>query len=71
MKKLRIIMNEKKKNKEIDDMINKNNNSSYYVDKDEINEFYMTQINWGLSYISGRYGSPSSAWNHSQSKGWY
>lgn len=32
---------------------------------------YMTQINWGLSYISGRYGSPSSAWNHSQSKGWY
>lgn len=32
---------------------------------------YMTQINWGLSYISGRYGSPSSAWNHSQAKGWY
>ena len=32
---------------------------------------YMTQINWGLSYISGRYGSPSSAWNHSQPKGWY
>ena len=32
---------------------------------------YMTQINWGLGYIKGRYGSPSSAWNHSQSKGWY
>ena len=46
MKKLRIIMNEKKKNKEIDDMIKKSNSSSYYVDKDEINEFYMTQINW-------------------------
>jgi uncharacterized protein YabE (DUF348 family) len=32
---------------------------------------YMTQINWGLGYIKGRYGSPASAWNHSQSKGWY
>ena len=32
---------------------------------------YMTQINWGLGYISGRYGSPSSAWSHSQSRGWY
>lgn len=30
-----------------------------------------TQIRWGLKYISGRYGSPSAAWAHSQSKGWY
>lgn len=32
---------------------------------------YKTQVNWGLSYIKGRYGSPSSAWNHSQQRGWY
>ena len=32
---------------------------------------YQTQINWGLKYISGRYGSPSEAWAHSQRKGWY
>lgn len=32
---------------------------------------YKTQINWGLSYISSRYGSPSAAWSHSKSKGWY
>ena len=32
---------------------------------------YKTQINWGLNYIKGRYGSPSAAWNHSQQKGWY
>ena len=30
-----------------------------------------TQIRWGLSYIKGRYGTPCSAWSHSQSKGWY
>lgn len=30
-----------------------------------------TQIRWGLKYIKGRYGSPSKAWAHSQSKGWY
>ena len=30
-----------------------------------------TQIRWGLKYIQGRYGSPSAAWAHSQSKGWY
>ncbi len=30
-----------------------------------------TQIKWGLSYISGRYGTPCSAWSHSQSTGWY
>ncbi|WP_242885668.1 lytic transglycosylase domain-containing protein [Actinomadura litoris] len=30
-----------------------------------------TQIKWGLGYIKGRYGSPCSAWNHSESVGWY
>ncbi len=30
-----------------------------------------TQIRWGLGYISGRYGSPCGAWDHSQSVGWY
>ncbi|GAA3011224.1 lytic transglycosylase domain-containing protein [Microbacterium aurantiacum] len=30
-----------------------------------------TQISWGLGYISGRYGSPCGAWQHSQSVGWY
>ncbi len=30
-----------------------------------------TQIRWGLGYIAGRYGSPSRAWAHSQSHGWY
>ncbi|GIH77295.1 transglycosylase SLT domain-containing protein [Planobispora longispora] len=30
-----------------------------------------TQIEWGLSYIKGRYGSPCGAWAHSQAKGWY
>lgn len=32
---------------------------------------YRTQINWGLNYISGRYGSPCSAWAHSNVFGWY
>ena len=32
---------------------------------------YQTQINWGLSYISGRYGTPSNAYAHSQRTGWY
>jgi hypothetical protein len=36
---------------------------------------YMTnpepQIRWGLKYIAGRYGSPSAAWAHFCSKGWY
>jgi len=31
----------------------------------------VTQINWGLSYIMGRYGSPCAAWGHSESYGWY
>ena len=30
-----------------------------------------TQITWGLGYITGRYGTPCGAWNHSQAKGWY
>lgn len=29
------------------------------------------QISWGLSYIQERYGSPSAAWAHEQSAGWY
>jgi hypothetical protein len=30
-----------------------------------------TQIRWGLGYIEGRYGTPCSAWSHSQNTGWY
>lgn len=30
-----------------------------------------TQIEWGLGYIADRYGSPCSAWGHSQANGWY
>lgn len=30
-----------------------------------------TQIRWGLGYIYGRYGSPSRAWGHLSSSGWY
>lgn len=30
-----------------------------------------TQIKWGIQYIAGRYGTPSAAWAHSQSTGWY
>ncbi|MDQ2661178.1 MAG: hypothetical protein M3Y52_04830 [Actinomycetota bacterium] len=30
-----------------------------------------TQINWGLSYISGRYESPCAAWAHSEAVNWY
>lgn len=32
---------------------------------------YQTQVMWGLYYISGRYGSPCGAWDHSESVGWY
>ena len=32
---------------------------------------YKTQIDWGLNYIKSRYGTPTAAWQHSQSKGWY
>lgn len=30
-----------------------------------------TQINWGLGYIKGRYGSPSAAWKFHQANNWY
>jgi hypothetical protein len=32
---------------------------------------YKVQVDWGLQYIAGRYGSPSSAMAHSRSTGWY
>lgn len=32
---------------------------------------YRTQIEWGLGYIQSRYGSPCSAWQHSEEKNWY
>lgn len=31
----------------------------------------VVQIKWGLDYIEATYGSPCSAWGHSQAKGWY
>jgi type IV secretory pathway VirB10-like protein len=31
----------------------------------------VTQMEWGLWYIEGRYGTPCSAWAHSESVGWY
>jgi hypothetical protein len=31
----------------------------------------VTQIKWGLGYIRDSYGSPCSAWSHSESVGWY
>ena len=30
-----------------------------------------TQIEWGLGYVTGRYGTPCGAWAHSQDVGWY
>jgi hypothetical protein len=30
-----------------------------------------TQITWGLGYIERAYGSPCSAWSHSQAMNWY
>ena len=30
-----------------------------------------TQIEWGLGYISARYGTPCGAWAHSVNVGWY
>ena len=30
-----------------------------------------TQISWGLGYIASVYGSPCSAWAHSQATNWY
>jgi hypothetical protein len=31
----------------------------------------VTQVRWGLGYISGRYGSACAALQHSYSVGWY
>jgi hypothetical protein len=31
----------------------------------------ITQIRWGLSYIAATYGTPCSAWEHSQEHGYY
>lgn len=42
--------------------------------KSEGKDYYTngkTQIRWGLKYIKKRYGSPSKAWAHSESTGWY
>ncbi|MBT2518971.1 hypothetical protein [Agromyces sp. ISL-38] len=30
-----------------------------------------TQVTWGLDYIARAYGTPCSAWSHSQSMNWY
>jgi hypothetical protein len=30
-----------------------------------------TQVDWGLGYITARYGTPCGAWSHSGSVGWY
>lgn len=30
-----------------------------------------TQITWGLQYIASGYGTPCSAWSHSESSNWY
>ena len=30
-----------------------------------------TQIDWGLSYIAARYGTPCAAWAHSEAYNWY
>ncbi len=31
----------------------------------------VTQITWGLGYIERTYGTPCSAWSHSQANNWY
>ncbi len=31
----------------------------------------VTQIAWGLGYVDRSYGTPCSAWSHSQANGWY
>jgi hypothetical protein len=30
-----------------------------------------TQVRWGLGYIADAYGTPCSAWSHSQANNWY
>ena len=32
---------------------------------------YVTQINWGLAYIAGRYSTPCGAWAHEVANNWY
>jgi hypothetical protein len=32
---------------------------------------YKTQVDWGISYIDGRYGSPCGAWAQEEAQGWY
>jgi hypothetical protein len=32
---------------------------------------WKTQVDWGLNYIAGRYGSPASAWAHETQYNWY
>ena len=49
--------------------IPQNNNLSKYASWYR-NDAY-AQIDWGLNYIKGRYGSPSAAWRKSQTSGWY
>ena len=31
----------------------------------------LAQIQWGIGYIADTYGSPSAAWAHEESAGWY
>jgi hypothetical protein len=31
----------------------------------------ITQIKWGLDYISNRYGTPCGAWAQSRASNWY
>ncbi len=31
----------------------------------------LAQIQWGINYIAQTYGSPSAAWAHEESAGWY
>ena len=32
---------------------------------------YKPQIDWGLNYISGKYGNPTNAYNNFLNRGWY
>lgn len=41
------------------------------ISKQQGSNDWKAQIRWGINYISGRYGSPCSAWNHFQKKHWY
>ena len=49
--------------------IPQNNNVSKYASWYRNNAY--AQIDWGINYIKGRYGTPSVAWSKSQSSGWY